>query len=131
MSAATTRTYKALAKPYEAFALAFKAGDASFRQEIELTRETFNQDGNAGLATQCVHAFRRMQIVALRDTYVTLGVGEIAQKGFDVARPVGETEGPDEVERVILGMVRNGICRWAVRWRALITTPFCRSSEPK
>jgi COP9 signalosome complex subunit 3 len=118
VSAATTRTYKSLARPYEAFALAFRASDALFRQEIESTRETFSQDGNLGLATQCVHAFQRMQIVALRDTYVTLGVGEIAQKKFDVARPADETEGPDEIERVILGMVRNEICRLVVRWRS-------------
>ncbi|KAF8542505.1 hypothetical protein BDD12DRAFT_824617, partial [Trichophaea hybrida] len=74
-----------------------KAGDIPlFRQEIELTREVFAQDENTGLATQCIHAFRRMQIVALKDTYVTLSVGEIAQKNFD------------ETERVILGMIERG-----------------------
>jgi COP9 signalosome complex subunit 3 len=110
-SGATIRIFKSLAKPYEAFASAFKAGDIpSFRQEIELTREVFAQDGNTGLATQCIHAFRRMQIVALRDTYVTLSVAEIAQKNFDVSRAPGDPEGVEDTERVILGMVRIRIC---------------------
>lgn len=46
-----------------------------------------------------------MQIVALRDTYVTLGVSEIAQKKLDVTGRGGDVGGDEETERIILGMV--------------------------
>ena len=102
----SARILRALTKPYESFALAFKTGDAQlFRQEIGLTSEVFRIDGNAGLAAQCMEAFRRTQIIALRDTYVTLGVHEIAQKKFDVTGRGGDVGGEEETERVILGMV--------------------------
>jgi len=100
---------KALSKPYEAFANAFISGDISqFRLEIESTGDIFNCDGNSGLAAQCTDVFRRMQIIALRDTYVTLGVPEIAQKKFDVIVRGDDIGGDEETERIILGMV--GCC---------------------
>ena len=114
-----SRNYRLLAKPYETFASAFKSGDIElFRQEIDLTSEVFGGDGNAGLAAQCIDAFRRMQIAALRDTYVTLGVDEISQKKFDVTGRGGDTGGNEETERVILGMV--SLAR-IVTWRRVLT----------
>jgi hypothetical protein len=101
-----TRIYKALTKPYEAFANAFVSGDVHvFSQEIALTSSVFEQDINAGLAAQCVKAFRKQQIIALKDTYVTLGVDEIVQKNFDVAKAVG---GSQDTEQLILEMVSPG-----------------------
>lgn len=105
-SGVTGRNLKSLAKPYESFAASFASGDSDlFRQEIEMTAETFGSDGNSGLAAQCIEAFRRMQIVALRDTYVTLGVDEISQKKFDVTGRGGDAGSREETERAILGMV--------------------------
>jgi COP9 signalosome complex subunit 3 len=105
-SSSSSRIFKTLAKLYDSFAEAFKSGDANqFRQEIEMTSEQFRLDGNSGLAAQCMEAFRRKQIIALRDTYVTLGVHEIAQKKFDATGRGGDVGSKEETERVILGMV--------------------------
>lgn len=107
-SAAAVRAYKALTKPYEAFALAFKSGNTElFRQEAALLSDVFRQDGNTGLAVQCMDVFRRMQIVALRDTYVTLSVEEISKKDLEVVGRGGDVGGKEETEGVVLGMVSS------------------------
>lgn len=104
----SVRAYKALAKPYDSFAQVFKSGDAAqFRQEVELTSEQFRLDGNSGLAAQCMEAFRRMRIIALRDTYVTLGVHDIARKKFDATGRGGDVGSKEETERLILGMIER------------------------
>lgn len=54
-----------------------------------------------------MEAFRRQQIIALKDTYVTLGVDEIAQKKFDVTGKGGDAGSKEETERVILAMVNT------------------------
>jgi len=108
ISSVSSRTLKALAKPYEVFATGFVSGETDiFRREIESTAEVFRLEGNAGLAVQCMDAFRRKQIIALRDTYVTLGVDEIAQKNFDVTGRGDDVGSREETERVILGMIER------------------------
>lgn len=64
----------------------------------------FTEDGNAGLATQCMEAFRRYQIAGLTHTYVTLGVKEIARRKLE---PLGRGSGEEETERYILGMIER------------------------
>lgn len=63
----------------------------------------FGIDNNSGLADQVIKAFRKEQIKALKDTYVTLGVDEIVQKNFDVTGK--GIEGSRDTESLILGMV--------------------------
>lgn len=103
---AAMRAYNALGKPYQAFANAFKSSDAhQFRQEIGLTADEFQKDGNTGLAVQCINAFRRQKIIGLQDTYVTLSVDEIAKKDFDVTGREGDFSDKAETEKLILRMV--------------------------
>jgi COP9 signalosome complex subunit 3 len=117
ISGASSRTLKALAKPYEVFATGFVSGETdTFQREIESTAEVFRLEGNVGLAVQCMDAFRRKQIIALRDTYVTLGVDEIAQKNFDVTGRGGDVGSREETERVILGMVSISVWYYYALW---------------
>lgn len=107
-SAAAVRAYKALTKPYDAFAQAFKSGSTEmFRTEAALLSDVFRQDGNTGLAVQCMDVFRRMQIVALRDTYVTLSIEEISKKNLEVVGRGGDAGGKEETEGVVLGMIER------------------------
>lgn len=64
----------------------------------------FAEDGNAGLATQCMEAFRRFQIAGLTHTYVTLSVKEIARRNLET---LGRGGGEEETERYILGMIER------------------------
>lgn len=92
-------------KPYDGFIAAFKSGDAEvLRQQAAVCMPIFGQDGNAGLALQCMDAFRRFQIAALTHTYVTLSVGEIARRNLEV---LGRGGGEEETEGYILGMVER------------------------
>lgn len=103
---AAARVYRALAKPYEAFALAFRSGNPdALRSEVGQLVDVFRQDNNTGLAIQCLEAFRRVQIIALRDTYVTLSTEEIAKRDLEVTGRGGEAGGREATEAVILGMV--------------------------
>ncbi|TGZ84473.1 hypothetical protein EX30DRAFT_391924 [Ascodesmis nigricans] len=109
LSPNAVRIYRTIARAYETFGSAFMTRDAElFSKEAALTADTFAQDGNSGLAQQCMEAFRHQQIIALKDTYVTLGVDEIAQKKFDVSGRGGDAGSKEETERVILGMIERG-----------------------
>ncbi|KAF8422693.1 hypothetical protein EV426DRAFT_605075 [Tirmania nivea] len=99
------RSFRSLAKPYEVFTSAFKAGDAeALRQQAATCMPMFEEDGNAGLATQCMEAFRRFQIAGLTHTYVTLSVKEIARRNLEA---LGRGGGQEETERYILGMIER------------------------
>ncbi|KAI5815670.1 hypothetical protein BZA77DRAFT_344695 [Pyronema omphalodes] len=123
VSPSTARGLKSLAKPYESFATAFKNADTeNFRQEITLTRDVFSQDQNTGLAEQCIRAFQHMQIIALKETYVTLGVCDIARQDFNAEGAVG---GIRDVERIILGMIERG------EIDASLSQPASGSTDPQ
>lgn len=64
----------------------------------------FAEDGNTGLATQCMEAFRRFQIAGLTHTYVTLSVKEITKRNLET---LGRGGGEEETERYILGMIER------------------------
>ncbi|KAL7269298.1 hypothetical protein RUND412_008045 [Rhizina undulata] len=99
-----TRTYNALCRPYEYFAEVFMSGDPEvFKQEAALMMDVFQRDGNTGLAMQCMDAFKRMKIIALQDTYVTLSVEEIAKKCPEIRGVPGK----EETENIILGMIER------------------------
>ncbi|RPA93717.1 hypothetical protein L873DRAFT_1815426 [Choiromyces venosus 120613-1] len=105
---AASRAYKALSRPYESFASAFKAGNPELlRTEVAQLVDVFRQDNNTGLAIQCLEAFRRMQIIALRDTYVTLSTEEISKKDLEVTGRGGDIGGKEGTEAVILGMIER------------------------
>ncbi|KAG0636556.1 hypothetical protein HOY80DRAFT_1054128 [Tuber brumale] len=107
-TSAANRAYKALSKPYESFAAAFKAGNPELlRTEVTQLVDVFRQDNNTGLAIQCLEAFRRMQIIALRDTYVTLSTEEISKKDLEVTGRGGDVGGKEGTEAVILGMIER------------------------
>ena len=105
----TLRAYRALAKPYEVFTTAFKSGDAEvLRQQAATCKPIFAEDGNAGLATQCMEAFRRFQIAGLTHTYVTLSMKEISKRNLETS---GRGGGQKETEQCILGMIERGEIR--------------------
>lgn len=52
-------------------------------------------------------AYRQQQIIALRDTYVTLSVDEIVAKNFDVTGRGGDVGSKEETEHFILGMIER------------------------
>lgn len=100
------RIFDQLAKPYKSFATAFASGDVNvLQQEVAVTAEEFAHDDNSGLAEQCIKAFRKQQIIALQDTYVTLGVDEITQRSLDASSTASSNSA--ETERFILGMVNS------------------------
>ena len=80
-------------------------GDAEIlRKQARAFMPMFADDGNAGLASQCLDAFRRFQIAKLTDTYMTLGVKEISRRKFEILGRGGDQE---ETERYVLGMIER------------------------
>lgn len=69
----------------------------------------FQQDGNAGLAIQCILAFRKFRILNLTNTYVTLTTGDILSKtrGLEIEKltPLGNAPMKQDIEASILQMV--------------------------
>lgn len=76
------------------------------RQEINLVADIFLQDGNWGLACQCLQRFRTHGIADLTHTYSTLSIGHILGRDLSV-EPSQENENFDslDMENYVLGMV--------------------------
>ncbi|KAF3902515.1 hypothetical protein ABW21_db0204507 [Orbilia brochopaga] len=105
VSSYTLKAFRVLARPYEAFATAYCTGNPDIlRREAALVREIFQQDGNWGLAEQCLENFRRLGIKALTHTYSTLSVETIASRDFDVLGSRSSISAED-LERYILDMI--------------------------
>ncbi|KAF3921915.1 hypothetical protein ABW20_dc0101380 [Dactylellina cionopaga] len=96
----------AFKKPYEAFATAYATGNPDLlRREAALVKEIFQQDGNWGIAEQCLENFRRLGIKALTNTYSTLSVEAIASRDLDVQVSRNGTTSLGDLERYILDMI--------------------------
>lgn len=101
------RAYKALLKPYEAFVHAYNTRNPNvLRQEISLVADVFLQDGNWGLACQCLQHFRTHGIADLTHTYSTLSIDHILGRDLSV-EPSEQHEKLDslDMENYVLGMV--------------------------
>ncbi|KAK6536762.1 hypothetical protein TWF281_000977 [Arthrobotrys megalospora] len=102
----TAKGCRILGRPYEAFATAYATGNPDLlRREAALVKEIFQQDGNWGIAEQCLENFRRLGIKALTSTYSTLSIEAIASRDLDVLGSRSGTASPEELERYILDMI--------------------------
>ncbi|EWC46713.1 hypothetical protein DRE_03958 [Drechslerella stenobrocha 248] len=106
ISAITMKACRIMGKPYDAFATAYVTGNSDIlRREAALVKEIFQQDGNWGLAEQCLENFRRLGIKALTHTYSTLSVETIASRDLDVQSSRNGTTSPEDLEQYILDMI--------------------------
>ncbi|KAK6539623.1 hypothetical protein TWF694_009831 [Orbilia ellipsospora] len=102
----TIKGCRVLGRPYEAFATAYSTGNPDLlRREAALVKEIFQQDGNWGLAEQCLENFRRLSIKALTNTYSTLSVQAIASRDLDVLGSRNSATSLEDLERYILDMI--------------------------
>jgi COP9 signalosome complex subunit 3 len=79
VSQAAARAFKHLARPYEEFAQALRKPDTV--QDCLRTHEAvFAEDKNLGLVFQVLERQEMRQIAALKETYVTISLEDIAAK---------------------------------------------------
>ncbi|OJD17945.1 hypothetical protein AJ78_01976 [Emergomyces pasteurianus Ep9510] len=75
----TAKSYRSLAKPYDALADIFKSGDLSRLQaEITAGEPVWLNDNNMGLVSQVLIAYQRFSIVKLETTFAALSIPDIA-----------------------------------------------------
>ena len=82
-SSTSMRQIKAIAKPYECLADAFKIGDLDrLRAEMVEAGVMWNNDGNHGLVSELLQARRKFSILRLGETYAAMPISDIAQRFF-------------------------------------------------
>jgi COP9 signalosome complex subunit 3 len=83
---------RALAKPYECVADAFKSGSIdNLRMEIEAGNGVWQEDGNYGLMVEVYQAFRKFAVLKLGRTFAALPLAEVARRTSPDAANVDET----------------------------------------
>lgn len=86
------KAIRAVAKPYECVADAFKTTDIKrLRAEIEAGNAIWHEDGNYGLMVEVYRAFREFSIVRLSKVFAALSVAEIARRTSPDAADIEET----------------------------------------
>jgi len=84
---------RAVAKPYESVAMAFKGGDiARLWGEIEAGSAIWQDEGNYGLVVEVFQAFRKFSVCRLGKTFAALSVVEIARRTSPEPSDVEETK---------------------------------------
>ncbi|MCJ1321225.1 hypothetical protein MMC15_006569 [Xylographa vitiligo] len=87
------RTFRAIAKPYDTLADAFKEGNGEkLYAEVQAGQQTWHKDCNMGLVLQVLNAFRRFLILKLEKTYAALPISLIAQQTSPQPNNIAETE---------------------------------------
>lgn len=103
VSQACARAFKHLARPYEEFARSLKTPDTAM--EILRTHESvFVDDKNMGLVVQVMDRLEMRRIEALKETYVTISLEDVARK----VGPKDQIPTADDISRMeslILRMV--------------------------
>ncbi|KAL1866925.1 hypothetical protein Plec18167_008857 [Paecilomyces lecythidis] len=88
-----TKTYRALARPYDALADAFKSGDLNrLKGEIDIGQSVWHMDNNTGLVLQLVPALRKFSILKLGNTFAALTIGDVARRTSPEPSDIKETE---------------------------------------
>ncbi|KAI9810393.1 MAG: hypothetical protein M1827_006279 [Pycnora praestabilis] len=102
-SGSVFKTFRAIAKPYDAVAHAFVLGNLQrLREEIEVGQHIWRDDNNTGLLIQILDAHRRFAIINLEKTYSTLSIPEISIR-------TSPTENDHtEVEAYIVSLISSG-----------------------
>ena len=92
LSGNNLRSMRALAKPYECVADAFKSGDfQQLQSEVEAGAAWWAEDVNEGLIHQVCEAFRKFKVVRLGDTFSSVSVSEVANKTSPDPSNISET----------------------------------------
>ncbi|RPA79652.1 hypothetical protein BJ508DRAFT_415807 [Ascobolus immersus RN42] len=109
----TARGLPSLVKPYELFIhLCSTGAEATLQKELDNLMTMFQQDNNVGLAMQCLLAFKKLKILNLTNTYVTLTTADILQKtgGLEIEKstPFGKAPDTQDIELSILNMIEEG-----------------------
>lgn len=87
------RTFRAIAKPYDTLADAFKEGNGEkLYAEVEAAQQIWHKDCNMGLVLQVLNAFRRFLILKLEKTYAALPISLVAQQTSPQPSNIAETE---------------------------------------
>ncbi|MCJ1285695.1 hypothetical protein MMC26_005036 [Xylographa opegraphella] len=87
------RIFRAIAKPYDTLADAFKEGNGEkLYAEVHAAQQTWNKDCNMGLVLQVLNAFRRFLILKLEKTYAALPTSLVAQQTSPQPSNIAETE---------------------------------------
>ncbi|MCJ1389811.1 hypothetical protein MMC18_002668 [Xylographa bjoerkii] len=92
-SSHAARTYRAIAKPYDTLAEAFKDGNGEkLYAELQAAQQIWQKDCNMGLVLQVLNAFRRFLILKLEKTYAALPISLVAQQTSPQPSNIAETE---------------------------------------
>ncbi|ETI24994.1 hypothetical protein G647_04364 [Cladophialophora carrionii CBS 160.54] len=84
---------RALARPYECVAEAFKIGNIErLRAEIEAGNLIWQDDNNYGLMVEVYQAFRKFAVLKLGRTFAALSIAEVARRTSPDASNLGETK---------------------------------------
>jgi COP9 signalosome complex subunit 3 len=97
VSQASSRAFKHLARPYEEFSQALRNPDTL--HDCLRTHETvFGHDKNLGLVSQVMERQEMRAIAALKETYVTISLEDIASKVCGSKSSVS----PEDIQRMEL-----------------------------
>ncbi|KAK3914170.1 COP9 signalosome complex subunit 3 [Frankliniella fusca] len=95
------RFIKPLSSAYHKLSLAYNSNSCEEVQQcLTLYAETFNRDGNNGLAKQVLASLRKKNIQRLTKTFLTLSLSDVASR---VQLP-----SPRDAEKAILNMIEDG-----------------------
>ncbi|CRG84672.1 COP9 signalosome complex subunit 3 [Talaromyces islandicus] len=93
------KLYKALAKPYDALASTFVAGDGEkLWAEVEFGHSIWRMDKNTGLVQQVLLAFRKQSVLRLSSTFAAVTTTDVSK------RALSGTMDTDATERYILSL---------------------------
>ncbi|KIW89453.1 uncharacterized protein Z519_09609 [Cladophialophora bantiana CBS 173.52] len=96
------RHIRALARPYESVAEAFKGSNiGQLRAEIEAGNHIWQDDGNYGLAVEVYQAFRKFAVQKLSRTFAALSIAEVAKRTSPDPPNIAETKA--YIETLIVG----------------------------
>lgn len=100
---AAIKHVRAVAKPYECVAEAFKGSDIErLRAEIEAGNSVWQEDQNYGLMVEVYEAFRKFSVLRLGKTFAALSVAEIAKRTSPDPTNLNETQ------VYLEGLIANG-----------------------
>ena len=92
LSGNNLRSMRALSKPYECVAEAFKSGNfIELQAEVEVGAAWWAEDVNEGLIQQVCEAFRKFMVVRLGRTFSAVSVSEVAKKTSPDPKNISET----------------------------------------
>ncbi|KIW61596.1 hypothetical protein PV05_01698 [Exophiala xenobiotica] len=114
------RHIRAIAKPYECVADAFKTNNIDrLRAEIEAGNAFWQEDGNYGLMVELFQSFRKFSILRMGKTFDALSVAEVAGRTSPSPSNVDETKAyleglivSGELGAVIMGTDKGEVLRF-------------------